>query len=207
MAEEHGAALEDAVAVSCGWSALERLVAVTVQLTDTVSPIPWPMVCARAEAPAKRGRTTVALHPPHREPAHHAAHARRRHRGAAGLREGPSPRYGVAAVSAGVPLPTVAAVLGHARLTTTALYTTAIGAEAREASESWEASSWSMSDQFPVPALHARSLRFASRLVFSSRLFHTELCPLDSSVSRCHAISSMRSTSSSFSRNGWVVEP
>ena len=40
--------------------------------------------------------------------------------------------YGVAAVAAGVPLPTIAAVLGHAHLTTTALYTTAIGAEARE---------------------------------------------------------------------------
>ena len=40
--------------------------------------------------------------------------------------------YGVAAVAAGVPLPTVAAMLGHAHLTTTALYTTAIGAEARE---------------------------------------------------------------------------
>ena len=40
--------------------------------------------------------------------------------------------YGVAAVAAGVPLPTVAAVLGHASLTTTAIYTTAIGAEARE---------------------------------------------------------------------------
>ena len=35
--------------------------------------------------------------------------------------------YGVAAVTAGVPLPTVAAVLGRASLTTTA-----IGAEARE---------------------------------------------------------------------------
>ena len=34
--------------------------------------------------------------------------------------------------SYGVPLPTVAAVLGHASLTTTAIYTTAIGAEARE---------------------------------------------------------------------------
>ena len=40
--------------------------------------------------------------------------------------------YGVAAVAAGVPLPTVAAVLGHASLNTTAIYTTAIGAEARE---------------------------------------------------------------------------
>ena len=40
--------------------------------------------------------------------------------------------YGVAAVTAGVPLPTIAAVLGHASLTTTAIYTTAIGAQARE---------------------------------------------------------------------------
>ena len=45
-----------------------------------------------------------------------------------GLRHG----YGVAAVTAGVPLPTVAAVLGHASLETAAIYTTAIGAEARE---------------------------------------------------------------------------
>ena len=36
------------------------------------------------------------------------------------------------AVTAGVPLPTVAAVLGHASLTATAIYTTAIGADARE---------------------------------------------------------------------------
>ena len=35
-------------------------------------------------------------------------------------------------MTAGVPLPTVAAVLGHASFTTTAIYTTAIGAEARE---------------------------------------------------------------------------
>ena len=47
--------------------------------------------------------------------------------------------YGVAAVRAGVPLPTVAAVLGHASLDTTALYTTAIGAQARElVSRVWE---------------------------------------------------------------------
>ena len=37
----------------------------------------------------------------------------------------------VAAVAAGVPLPTLAAVLGRASLSTTAIYTTAIGAEAR----------------------------------------------------------------------------
>ena len=40
--------------------------------------------------------------------------------------------YGVAAVIAGVPLPTVAAVLGHASLDTTAIYTTAICAEQRD---------------------------------------------------------------------------
>ena len=45
-----------------------------------------------------------------------------------GLRHG----YGVAAVTAGVPLPTIAAVLGHASLDTTAIYTTAIGAQARD---------------------------------------------------------------------------
>ena len=40
--------------------------------------------------------------------------------------------YGVAAVTASVPLPTIAAVLGHASITTTAIYTTAIGDEVRE---------------------------------------------------------------------------
>ena len=40
--------------------------------------------------------------------------------------------FGVAAVEAGVPLPTVAAMLGHANLSTTAIYTTALGLEARE---------------------------------------------------------------------------
>ena len=40
--------------------------------------------------------------------------------------------FGVAAASAGVPLPIIAALLGHASLTTTAIYTTAIGAEARD---------------------------------------------------------------------------
>ena len=39
---------------------------------------------------------------------------------------------GVAAVAAGVPLPTIASILGHADIKTTAIYTTAIGAEARE---------------------------------------------------------------------------
>ena len=40
--------------------------------------------------------------------------------------------FGVAGATAVVPLPTIAAVLGHASLSTTAIYTTAIGAQARE---------------------------------------------------------------------------
>lgn len=39
--------------------------------------------------------------------------------------------FGIAAVAAGVPLPTIAAVLGHADISTTAIYTTAVGIEAR----------------------------------------------------------------------------
>ena len=44
-----------------------------------------------------------------------------------GLRHG----FGIAVVTAGVPLPTIAAVLGHADIATTAIYTTALGVEAR----------------------------------------------------------------------------
>ena len=44
-----------------------------------------------------------------------------------GLRHG----FGIAAVTAGVPLPTIAAVLGHANIAATAIYTTAVGVEAR----------------------------------------------------------------------------
>ena len=40
--------------------------------------------------------------------------------------------FGVAAVEAGVPLPTIADLLGHADIKTTAIYTTALGAERRE---------------------------------------------------------------------------
>ena len=40
--------------------------------------------------------------------------------------------FGVTAVQAGVPLTTIAAMLGHADVSTTAIYATAIGAEARE---------------------------------------------------------------------------
>ncbi len=39
--------------------------------------------------------------------------------------------FGVAAVAAGVPLPTITDVLGHADISTTAIYTTAVGIEAR----------------------------------------------------------------------------
>ena len=46
--------------------------------------------------------------------------------------------FGVAAVTTDLPLSTIAAVLGHASLSTIAIYTTAIGAEARElASRVW----------------------------------------------------------------------
>ena len=45
-----------------------------------------------------------------------------------GLRHG----FGIAAVAAGVPLPTIAAALGHANLQTTAIYATAAGLEARD---------------------------------------------------------------------------
>ena len=49
--------------------------------------------------------------------------------------------FGIAAVSAGVPLPTIAAVLGHADISTTAIYTTAVGLEAREfLARMWNAS-------------------------------------------------------------------
>ena len=47
--------------------------------------------------------------------------------------------FGVAAVTAGVPLPTIAAILGHADISTTAIYTTATGVEARAfLSRMWE---------------------------------------------------------------------
>ena len=87
----------------------------------------------RAQA-SPRGRK-AALWPITRQAAHRQVGALM---AAAGI-EGPQacPRglrhgYGVAAVTAGVPLPTIAAVLGHASLDTTAIYTTAIGAQARE---------------------------------------------------------------------------
>ena len=47
--------------------------------------------------------------------------------------------WGVAAIEAGVPLTTIAAVLGHSDISTTAIYPTVIGVEAREfVSRMWE---------------------------------------------------------------------
>ncbi len=51
--------------------------------------------------------------------------------------------FGIAAVTAGVPLPTIAAVLGHADIATTAIYTTAVGIEAR----TFLARMWAPSDR------------------------------------------------------------
>ena len=88
----------------------------------------------RAAQGSARGRTR-ALWTVSRQGAHRQVAELMKNAGIAGpqacprgLRHG----YGVAAVTAGVPLPTIAAVLGHADLSTTAIYTTAIGAEARE---------------------------------------------------------------------------
>lgn len=58
--------------------------------------------------------------------------------------------FGIAAVSAGVPLPTIAAVLGHADISTTAIYTTAVGLEARE----FLARMWPSSPPNPHPTGH-----------------------------------------------------
>ena len=87
----------------------------------------------RAQA-SPRGQSAV-LWPVTRQAAHRqVAELMRRARieGPQACPRGLRHSYGVAAVQAGVPLPTIAAVLGHADLSTTALYTTAIGAEARE---------------------------------------------------------------------------
>ena len=93
----------------------------------------------RAQA-SPRGRT-AALWPVTRQTAHRQVHQLMHTAGIEGPQACPKGlrhAYGVVAVTAGVPLPTVAAVLGHASLNTTAIYTTAIGAEARElASRVW----------------------------------------------------------------------
>ena len=87
----------------------------------------------RAQA-SPRGRTAL-LWDITRQGAHRQVAELMRRAGIAGPQACPRGlrhAYGVAAVAAGVPLPTVAAVLGHASLDTTAIYCTAIGAEARE---------------------------------------------------------------------------
>ena len=89
----------------------------------------------RSAQASARGAKRRALWPITRQSANRQVGALMR---SAGI-EGPQacPRglrhsFGVAAVEAGVPLPTIAAMLGHASLNTTAIYTTAVGAQARE---------------------------------------------------------------------------
>ena len=105
-------------------------------------PVPrGPGARARARAPrtaspgepSRPNAAALARHPPDRESAGGRAHAHRRHRGA----RRPCPRglrhsFGGSRPSRpGVPLTTIAAVLGHADVSTTALYATAVGAEHR----------------------------------------------------------------------------
>src|SRR4051794_10414664 len=70
-----------------------------------------------------------------RRPRRHGGRtARRPHASPKGLRRG----FGVAAVSAGIPLNLVQKWLGHAQLTTTAIYANAVGAEGKDiASRIW----------------------------------------------------------------------
>ena len=84
----------------------------------------------RAAQARQRGRNRPVwpIHPPDRDPPSARAHAPRRHHRTPGPPARPSPQLR----RRGVPLPTIAAVLGHANLSTTAIYTTAIGAEAGE---------------------------------------------------------------------------
>ena len=58
--------------------------------------------------------------------------------------------FGIAAVSAGVPLPTIAAALGHADISTTAIYTTAVGIEAH----AFLARMWTAPPLNPEPSGH-----------------------------------------------------
>ena len=87
----------------------------------------------RAQA-SPRGRS-AALWPVTRQAAHRQVAQLMSTAGIAGPQACPRGlrhSYGVAAVQAGVPLTTIAALLGHADVSTTAIYATAIGAEARE---------------------------------------------------------------------------
>jgi len=104
-------------------------------------PIPEDLVQAldlvhrvRAAQASARGRTRP-LWNISRQAAHRQVTELMRRAGIAGPQATPRGlrhSFGVAAVQAGVPLTTIAAVLGHADVSTTAIYTTAIGAEARE---------------------------------------------------------------------------
>ena len=104
-------------------------------------PIPEDLVQAlelvhrvRAAQASPRGRTRP-LWPISRQAAHRQVAGLMRVAGIAGPQATPRGlrhAYGVAAVQAGVPLTTIAAVLGHADISTTAIYATAVGAEARE---------------------------------------------------------------------------
>ena len=88
----------------------------------------------RAAQASTRARTR-ALWPVTRQGAHRQVVKLMSEAGIAGPQATPRGlrhSYGVAAVQAGVPLTTIASVLGHADVSTTAIYTTAIGAEARE---------------------------------------------------------------------------
>ena len=87
----------------------------------------------RAQA-SPRGQSAV-LWPVTRQAAHRQVAELMRRAGVTGPQACPRGlrhSFGVAAVQAGVPLTTIAAVLGHADVSTTAIYATAIGAEARE---------------------------------------------------------------------------
>ena len=88
----------------------------------------------RAAQASTRGRTRT-LWDISRQAAHRQVTAIMNTAGIAGPQATPRGlrhSYGVAAVQAGVPLTTIAAVLGHADVSTTAIYATAVGAEARE---------------------------------------------------------------------------
>ena len=93
------------------------------------------LVHALRRAQASPRSRTRQLWPVTRQAAHRQVVALMRIAGISGPQATPRGlrhSWGVAAVTAGVPLPTIAAVLGHADLSTTAIYATAVGAEHRE---------------------------------------------------------------------------
>ena len=91
-------------------------------------------VRAAQNSKSERGRTRLLWNIT-RQAAHRQVTALMGNAGVAGPQATPRGlrhSFGVAAVQAGVPLTNIAAVLGHADVSTTAIYATAIGAEARE---------------------------------------------------------------------------